>query len=250
MMTNLSSFQQAFDSIPGEIVVSLIVVFIIFIFSLIVFLKLKKADPLAKPKGILHLAEIGVDGIDNLVKTQMGWRFKNMGGYFLAIALFVFISFIFGLTGLPSPMSYYMVPFTMALFTFILIHYNRAKYRKWGYFHAFIEPFAPFLPINLLSMWAPIISLSFRMFCNSLAGWAIMSIIYYALQNVSAMIFAFLPAGLNTIFIAPFVTSWLHLYFDLFSSVIQTLVFIMLSMIFIAQEGPGDEEPVAAKVQA
>ncbi len=250
MIRMLSTFQEAFDSIPGEIVVSVIVVFLIFIFSLVVFFKIKKADPLAKPKGILHLAEIAVDGIDNLVKSQMGWRFKNLGGYFLAIAMFVFLSFIFGLTGLPSPMSYYMVPFTMALFTFILIHFNRAKFRKWGYFHAFIEPFAPFLPINLLSMWAPIISLSFRMFCNSLAGWAIMSIIYYALQSVSASIFAFLPVGLNTIFIAPWVTSWLHLYFDLFSSVIQTLVFIMLSMIFIAQEGPGDEEPAAVKASA
>ncbi len=246
----LVDFNQIIDSLPGEILVSLIIIFLIFILSLTVFIKLKKADPLAKPKGLLHLAEIGVSSFDSLVKNQMGWRFKHMGGYFLAIALFIFTSFIFGLTGLPSPMGYYMVPFTMALFTFILIHFNRAKFRKWGYFHAFIEPFAPFLPINLISMWAPLISLSFRMFCNSLAGWAIMSICYYALQSVSASLFAFLPMGLNSIFIAPWITSVLHLYFDLFSSAIQTLVFIMLSMIFIAQESPGDEEPVAMKQTA
>lgn len=241
---------QIIDSIPGEIISSLLVVFLIFVFSLVVFLKLRKANPLAKPKGILHLAEIGVEAVDNLIKTQMGWRFKHMGGYFLAIMLYIFISFIFSLTGLPSPISYYMVPFSLTLFTFVLIHFNRAKFRKWGYFHAFIEPFAPFLPINLLSMWAPLISLSFRMFCNSLAGWAIMSIIYFALERVSAMIFVFLPVGINTIFIAPWITSWLHLYFDLFSALIQTLVFIMLSMIFIALEGPGDEEPSAVKASA
>ncbi len=246
----LVSFEQILNSLPGEIIVSVLIVFLIFVFSLVIFIKIKKADPLAKPKGILHVVELGVDLIDNLVKTQMGWRYKKMGGYFLAIAVFIFTSFIFGLTGLPSPMSYYMVPFTLALFTFILIHFTRAKNRKWGYFHAFIEPFAPFLPINLMSMWAPLISLSFRMFCNSLAGWAIMSIVYYSLESLSASLFFFLPVGLNSIFLAPWIASVLHLYFDLFSSAIQTLVFIMLSMIFIAQEGPSDEEPGAIQQTA
>jgi F-type H+-transporting ATPase subunit a len=246
----LLDFGTIWDSIPGEIITSLMVVFIIFVLSLVVYIKIKHANPLEKPKGVLLFAEIGVESIDGLVKSQMGWRFKNMGGYFLAIALFVFLSFIFGLTGLPSPMTYYMVPFTLALFTFILIHGTSIRFKKWSYFHRFIEPFAPFLPINLLSMWAPLISMSFRMFCNALAGWAIMSIIYAALGNVSAAIFAFLPASLNWISIAPLLTSWLHLYFDLFSALIQTLVFIMLSMIFIAQEGPGDEEPVLAVSRA
>jgi F-type H+-transporting ATPase subunit a len=46
--------------------------------------------------------------------------------------------------------------------------------------------------------------------------------------------------------LAPLVAPWFHLYFDLFSALIQTLVFISLSMLFIAQEGPArpskDEE--------
>ena len=42
-------------------------------------------------------------------------------------------------------------------------------------------------------------------------------------------------------FIAPFVTPVLHAYFDLFSGLIQTVVFLFLSMIFIANEGPEDD---------
>jgi len=95
-----------------------------------------------------------------------------------------------------------------------------------------------FLPINLVTMWAPLLSLSFRMFGNALAGWVLMTIVYDALQKASAMLFAFLPAGVNTIFIAPFIASWLHIYFDLISAFIQTMVFITLSMIFIGQEVP------------
>ncbi|MCX5775155.1 MAG: F0F1 ATP synthase subunit A [Firmicutes bacterium] len=236
--------------LPAEIYISILVVFIIFVLSLIVFFKLKKANPLKKPKGILLLAEIGVDYFDGMVKQQMGWRFKKLGGYFLAISMYLVLAFIIGLLGVPSPMGYYMVPLSLALFTFLMIHGTSIIYKKWKYFHRYIEPFAPFLPINLLSMWSPIISLSFRLFCNALAGWSIMSLLYYVLGNVSAAIFSFLPAGFNSIFIAPIIASWLHLYFDLFSAVIQTLVFIMLTMIFVAQEGPGDEEPMPAIVIA
>jgi F-type H+-transporting ATPase subunit a len=66
------------------------------------------------------------------------------------------------------------------------------------------------------------------------------------LGELSSFIFSFLPSGLNSIWLAPLVAPWFHLYFDLFSALIQTLVFISLSMLFIAQEGPArsskDEE--------
>ncbi len=43
-------------------------------------------------------------------------------------------------------------------------------------------------------------------------------------------------------FVAPIVTPILHAYFDLFSGLIQTVVFLFLSMIFIANEGPEDDD--------
>ena len=55
------------------------------------------------------------------------------------------------------------------------------------------------------------------------------------------------PEGLNTIFIAPFITPILHAYFDLFSAFIQTAVFIMLTMLFVANEVP-DEEDIKEKL--
>lgn len=246
----LLDINSILNELPGEIYISILVVLIILVLSLIVFFKLKKADPLKKPKGILLIAEIGVDYFDGMVKQQMGWRFKRFGGYFLAISMYLVLAFIIGLLGIPSPMGYYMVPFGLALFTFLMIHGTSIYFKKWHYFHRFIEPFAPFLPINLLSMWSPLLSLSFRLFCNALAGWSIMSLLYFALGSLSSAVLAFLPAGFNSIFLAPFFTAWLHMYFDLFSSVIQTLVFIMLTMIFVSQEGPGDEEPMPAIVIA
>jgi F-type H+-transporting ATPase subunit a len=233
-------------SLPAETYTSWMVVILISIFSFFVYQSSKKVDPLKKPKGIMLIAELIVFTIERLVKTNMGRHFNFMTPYFLSITLYIFIGFLFGLTGLSSPLSYYMNTFTIVLISFILIHYTAIKTNGWKYFKRFIEPFPVFLPINLVSIWAPLVSMSFRIFGNILSGFILMSLIYFSLGELSSLIFTFLPAGVNSLWLAPLVAPWFHLYFDLFSALIQTLVFISLSMLFIAQEGPArpskDEE--------
>ena len=89
-------------------------------------------------------------------------------------------------------------------------------------------------------MWAPLLSLTLRLFGNALSGFVIMNIVYYALQNLSAMVFAAIEAPLNEVFIAPFIAWILHLYFDLFSGFIQTTVFLSLTTIYVGQETPDE----------
>ncbi len=233
--------QSTMEGFPGEIYSSILVVLIIFVICLIIFIKVRKTDPLAKPKGIVHLAEILVTTIDGMVNQYMSPKLSFLGGYFTAVAMYLFLGFTFSLFGLPSPTTYLMVPLIFALITFLLIHGVSVYYTKWKYFKRYTSPVIVFLPINLVTVWAPVLSLSFRLFGNALAGWVLMSIIYDALGSLSASIFSFLPAGLNSIFLAPLVTSWLHIYFDLISAFIQTMVFITLSMIFIGQEVPEDD---------
>jgi F-type H+-transporting ATPase subunit a len=131
-----------------------------------------------------------------------------------------------------------MNTFVIVLMSFVMIHYTALKTNGWKYFKRFIEPFPIFLPINLISVWAPLVSMSFRIFGNILSGIILMTLVYGLMGFLSSAVFSFLPTGFNSIFFAPFVTPWLHLYFDLFSAFIQTLVFISLSMLLIAQEGP------------
>ena len=154
------------EGIPGEIYSSLIIVIIGVILFFIIFLKAKKADPLKRPKGILLVAEMAVEKMEGLVVETMGRRYRNFTGYIMAVSFYIFMCFTIGLIGLPSPMTLYIVPFTIALCTFILIHANSVRFTKWKYFKRYIDPFPLFLPINLLSMWAPLLSLSFRLFTN------------------------------------------------------------------------------------
>ena len=89
-------------SLPAETYTSWMVVILISIFSLFVYRSSKKVDPLKKPKGIMLIAEWIVFTIERLVKTNMGRHFNFMTPYFLSITLYIFIGFLFGLTGLSS----------------------------------------------------------------------------------------------------------------------------------------------------
>lgn len=233
--------------IAGETIVALFIIAFLIILSFIIFILAKRADPLKRPKGLLLVAEMAVEKIDAFVAETMGQGFENFGGILLGIVPFLFLSFTIGITGLPTSMSSLNVPFTLALVTFLMIHLTSMRFTKFRYFKRFIEPLPFFLPINLISMWAPLLSLCLRMFGNAVVGWVMLSLLNYVLELASAAVFSFLPTGVNSIFFVPIATPLLHAYFDLFSGLIQTLVFTFLTACFIAQEKP-EEEKVQEKL--
>ena len=228
--------------IPGEVISSLIVMLIIMVLAIIVGIQAKLHNPLKKPKGLLLLAEIGVDYFDKFSEELVGKAIPNFGGFIMGVAVYLFIAFIFGLTGLPSPVTYMAVPLSLGLTTFLLIHFTSIRFTKWRYFKRYIDPIPVFLPINLISMWAPLLSLTLRMFGNAVAGWALLTITEYALRDLSASLFSFIASEWNQVFLAPIPLAILHAYFDLFSGFIQTFVFILLTATFIGQEIPEDLE--------
>ncbi len=237
-----AQFLDTSSGLSGETISSLFVVGILCLLSFYIAIRARFANPLKKPKGILFLAEVGVTFFDNLVENLMGRRYRGFGGFILAIACYLFIAFIWGLTGLPSPVTYLATPLSLGLITFVCIHGNAIRFNKFRYFKRYIEPVPVFLPVNLISMWAPLLSLTMRLFGNALAGWTLMTLLYSALKSLSNKIFSFIPDGYGASILPPFITPALHAYFDLFSGLIQTVVFLFLSMIFIANEGPEEDE--------
>ena len=230
-------------NLAGGVVSSIIVMLIMIILAIYIGIRAHFQDPLKRPRGLLHVAEIGVSFFEGFAGNLLGKRFKPLGGYLMAIGVYLFLAFIFGLTGLPSPMTTLAVPLSLGLSTFIMIHATAIKYNKWKYFKRYVEPLPLFLPINLISMWAPLLSLTLRLFGNALSGFVIMNIVYFGLQNLSGMVFNALEASMgawNEVFFAPFVAWILHLYFDLFSGFIQTTVFLSLTAIYVGQEAPED----------
>ena len=241
-----AQFLDVSSGLSGETISSLIIVGIICLLSLYIAIRAHFADPLKKPKGILFLVETGVNFFDGLVEQLMGKRYRGFGGFIMAVAVYLFLAFIWGLTGLPSPVTYLATPLSLGLITFVLIHANAVRFNKWKYFKRYVEPIPLFLPVNLISMWAPLLSLTMRLFGNALAGWTLMTLVYSAFNGIGNATINFVVDGVNQSmgvgsFIAPFIAPVLHAYFDLFSGFIQTTVFIFLSMIFIGNEGPEDD---------
>ena len=230
-------------NLAGGVVTSLIVILIMIILAIYIGIRAHFQDPLKRPKGLLLIAEIGVNFFENMAEGLLGKRFRMFGGYLMAIGVYMFLAFIFGLTGLPSPITYMAIPLSLGLSTFMLIHATAIKYNKFRYFKRYIEPVPVFLPVNLISMWAPLLSLTLRIFGNAISGFVIMSIIYAGLETASASIFAALEPMIgewNQVFLAPLVTWVFHLYFDLWAGFIQTTVFLSLTAIYVGQEIPED----------
>ena len=226
----------------GEIIIALAIIFVLIVLAIIVGIMSKRADPLKRPRGLLMITEWAVEKLDAFVGDSMGPGFDNFGGILLGIIPFMFISFTIGITGLPTPMNNLAVPLSLALVTFILIHYTSMRFTKIHYFKRFVDPFPVFLPINLLSMWAPLLSMTLRMFGNAIVGWILIGLINSSLESLSASLFSFMGEGVSSIWFVPIGTPLLHAYFDLFSGFVQTMVFVFLTALFIAQERPDDIE--------
>lgn len=246
-----------FHFIP-EVFWAIVVMILFTILMLIVGGIFRKAikDPLQKPKGIIFIFYSLVNTCENFIVSIMGEKNRKYGGVLFCVFGYVFLVFAFGLTGLSSPMTYLGVPLTLGVSSFLMIHLMAMKENKRGYFKRYIDPFPIFLPINLITMWAPLLSLTLRLFGNALSGYCIMALLYAALEALSSVIFRPLfgiasGGGLTgaDILIAPLITPVLHLYFDLFSSAIQALVFSVLTMIFVANEQNDDSEEILDKVQ-
>lgn len=235
-----------------EIFSSILVVLLLSIITIIIFIQYKIAikNPLKAPKGLFNIACIGVEKAEGFVTSIMGEKNVGFTAYIIPLMCYIFFCFIFGLTGMASPMTYYGVPLSLALITFIMIHVQAVKTNHWGYFKRYIDPIPVFLPINLVTMWAPLLSMSLRMFGNALSGYCIMGLVYFGLESLSTQIFTgTMPNSTSDIapsalLFAPIATPILHAYFDLFSGFIQTLVFSMLTMINILQEQAEEPEEI------
>lgn len=187
---------------------------------------IRKADPEKVPGPFLNAVELVVESLDGMVAGSMGKkyapRFRNYVG---ALFIFILACNLSGLLGLRAPTADYGVTFPLALITWILIQYNGFKHQKFGKIKGLFEPIFLFFPMNLISEFSTPVSMSLRLFGNILSGTVMLGLIYGLLPKVLTLVW---PAAL-------------HAYLDVFSGCIQTYVFCMLTMCFIA-DAIGDTE--------
>lgn len=166
------------------------------------------------PRTFQNIMEIIVDGINGLTKSTMGEDKMFFAPYMGTLALYLVVANLSGLLGFRPPTADLNTTFALSILTFLATQYFGLRSKGFDYLKGLAEPFVLLLPLNIIGELANPISLSFRLFGNIVGGLIIMSLIY----SVTPIVVPVLP----------------HIYFDVFSGLLQTFIFVMLSMVFIS----------------
>ncbi len=199
--------------ISETVFVTWVIMAVVMVFVLITSRNFEKI-----PSGMQNWLELIVSGINDLVEQTMGEANLKFAPYMGTLLIFIGLSNISGLFCLRPPTADVNTTLALALMTFFMIHFFGLKSKGGGYIKGFAEPFALMLPMNIIGELATPISLGFRLFGNVLGGMIIMSLLYQALS-----FFAVIPFP-----------ALLHVYFDLFSGLLQSFIFTMLTMVFVS----------------
>lgn len=203
------------SDIPVYFYTSLGIIIFISIASVLISLKINKMDVRETPGKFMTVIISFIEMMNNFIKGYIGKHWKFLAPPVITLALYVFISNVSGLVALDSPTRYTAITFSVSITAFILIQATGFKSMGWKHLLGIFKPLAPMAPLNIVSEFTPILSMALRLFGNIASGALLMTIIYGA-------------TGWLSIIVAPA----FHLVFDVGFGLIQTMVVVMLTVIY------------------
>ena len=178
-----------------------------------------------KPSAVLVLAESlwtfaggPVEGLTEKTHKQPLHAF--------AASFFVFLLFIntVGLWGFEPPAANVFIALGLGVIVLILVHGLGITHNVKEYFAEYFQPSIIMFPINVIEVFSQFVSISMRLFGNMLAGIVLASILkmgFGALGKIPFMV------------LYPTIGGLLSMYSDLFIAVIQSLIFMTLTISYI-----------------
>jgi F-type H+-transporting ATPase subunit a len=173
-----------------------------------------------KPGTAQQFAEVVHEAIGGLAEQSIGHGYQRFQAFVTCIFLFVLTCNLIGLIpGLDAPTMSPYVPLGLAVTVFIYYNfYGIRTHGPIGYLKEFAGPIWwiawLMFPIEIISHSARLMSLTTRLWANMFAG-----------DLVTLVFFSLFPIGLTLPFMG------LHI----FVSIVQALVFMLLSMIYLGQ---------------
>jgi F-type H+-transporting ATPase subunit a len=171
------------------------------------------------PGTIQQIAEMLHGFVSDQADSIIGHGGQRFVMFTTCVLMFVLLSNLLGMVpGLLAPTSVATVPLGVALLCFFYYHFYGVRENGFGYFKQFAGPIwwiAPMMvPIELISHFARIMSLTVRLYANMFAG-----------EMVTLVFFSLIPIGIPIVFMG------LHLGVAL----IQAYIFMLLTMIYVSQ---------------
>jgi len=193
--------------------------FLIALVMLAFFVAVRLTLSVEKPAPVQQFAEMIHEFVGGQAEQIIGHGYEEFQSFVTIIFLFILSCNLIGLIpGINSPTELEVVTLALAVATFLYYNYYGFKANGLGgYLKQFAGPIwqlSPLLfPIELISHFARIMSLSVRLYANMFAG-----------GLVTLVFFSLIPIGVPVIFLG------LHLLV----SVIQAFVFMLLVMIYLS----------------
>jgi F-type H+-transporting ATPase subunit a len=163
------------------------------------------------PTGVQNLLETVVSGLENFVVDIMGPEGRHYLSLIGSLFLFILVCNLQGLfPGFDSPTANINTTLALALFSFTATHYIGIKRHGIGYIKHFMGPMwglAPLmLPIELISHFARVMSLTFRLFGNMVAKHKLLLVLALLAPYIApvpilglGLLVAFVQAGVFTL---------------------------------------------------
>lgn len=198
--------------VSQSVVVSWILIAVLAILVIALTRNLKKENP-----GKVQLAlEYFVDFMNNFCLNNIGRHGKDFAPWLGTVGLFIGLCNLSGLFGLVPPTKNLNVTLALALTSVVLIYGASFRYNGLkGGLHKFIEPSPIMLPINIMEIGIRPLSLCMRLFGNVMAAFVVMELVKLLVPVVVPVAFS--------------------LYFDIFDGLIQTVVFVFLTALFVGE---------------
>lgn len=203
-------------SVHVSVVVSFFITVLLCIFCIVVSF-LAKHRFKEVPGKFQAMIEAGIGGIRAYSRSQIDMKVGDeMAPHVLAVGMFVFANCFIEFFAIEPPTGDLSLTLTLGLMTLVIINIMGFRHRKLkGRLHHYIEPMAIVAPFKLISELVTPVSLACRLYGNILAGVIVMSLLYAVVPLV-------IPAALS-------------LYFTLFHALIQSYVFVTLTLSFVKE---------------
>ena len=200
--------------IPNFVAMEILVAILLLLFFALVRARLS----VESPSGLQHIVE-GLRGfIQNQSEEIIGHHSEGFTPFLMALGLFILLCNLLGLVpGFESPTATPAVPLGCAVTAFCYYNFQGFKTKGAHYAADFLGPVWwlawLMLPIELISHFARMLSLTIRLFANMFAG-----------DMVTLVFFSLVPLGVPVIFLG------LHIGVSL----LQAYIFVLLTTVYLS----------------
>ncbi|WAM04533.1 F0F1 ATP synthase subunit A [Mycoplasmopsis cynos] len=148
-----------------QLISLIITVLIIFIFSITIYLKVRKTKANKASKGIVQIAEAYVGMVEANFESVAGpTKIKPAKIYIFTLGTFLLVGNLVVLFGFEPIVTSYSVPFTLAIFTWFGVMLVGTIYEKLKFYRKLL------IPTELIGKLSIIVSLSLRIYGNIIGG--------------------------------------------------------------------------------